>query len=641
MQTARGSSSSTGPVLAQRPVLSCAHSRLRSLAHRACAPVLVTVVTFLVFLPSLNNQFVNWDDTVNFVKNPDYRGLAWSNLKWMATTFLMGQWIPFTWFTLAVDYLIWGMDPFGYHLTNVLFHCATALAWYFVAQRLLVSSFQTMARRYITTGATAAALFFSIHPLRAESVAWVTERRDVVSGLFFVLTVLTYLRARASNHLARGWLAGSIVFYTLAALSKSIVATLPLVLLLLDVYPLRRLDLSQWRSRASLNRVIEKWPYLLVATATSVMAVWAQHSNRFLTSLDVLPPGSRVTLVLYSVWFYFSKTIAPITLSPLYELSRTVSLLDPRFALPALGVLALAGIVTLLSRRWLWIAIATMAYVIILAPVSGAFHNGHQLVHDRYSYLSCLPWAIVFGAGVAFVVDPTRNRVVRPPLGTLLAVSATAWLVALGVLAGQQVTVWRDDDTLWRAALEGDPACSICYANLGVALSDKGFPALAISQFERAIAIRPDRVRNYGNLGVALMRTGKADEALAAFERVRARYPDDLNNMNNLAAALMRLGRRHEAMAELRTILTRDPGNLLARINLGLALIEEGRAHEGVAKLEEVQAEKPDEIVVRIGLVRGYLALSRPDEAWHALIRLRQLDPGAATVLEGLFVTVW
>lgn len=604
-------------------------------------PAIAAVATFVVFLPSLWNGFVNWDDTTNFLNNPDYRGLGWKNLRWMATTFLLGQWIPLTWLTLGLDYIVWGMDPFGYHLTSVLLHTATTVAFYFVARRLLAMSAPSWSPQSLATAALAAALFFGIHPLRAESVAWVTERRDVLSGLFFMLALLGYLRAREEGPRSRLWFGLSVGAYALAALSKSIVVSLPIVLLLLDVYPLRRLGSEPRRGRRARELIVEKGPYFLVALITGLMAIWAQQSNRFLTPLDQLSMLDRIPVVLYSLWFYLAKTVLPTGLSPLYELPARVSLLEPRFLGAAVGAAAAGAVVILLGRRWMGLRIAAAAYAAMLAPVSGLLHNGHQLVHDRYSYLPCLPWAILFGAGVALLLAAIQQDRLRPPLAALATVTATAWLAALGFQAAEQTKVWRDDDTLWRYALDADPKCSICRSNLGLSLGVRGLTSLAIVEFEQAVALRPDRVRTHGNLGVALLREGRLAEALEHLRTVLARHPDDLNARNNLAVALLRLGRREEALAELRGILKLDPDNVLARIHLAAALVDDHRAGEGVPMLERVIAEKPDQIPARTALVRGYLALRRHDDARHALEALRRLDPRAATHLDGLFVTAW
>ena len=200
--------------------------------------VLVVAVTIATFLPTLKNGFVNWDDAQNFLANPNYRGLGWANLRWLFTTAHMGHYIPVTWLTLAFDYVLWGMNPAGYHLTAVALHALNALLVYVVAYRLLDAGFeQLVARVHLSAGAVTAALLFAVHPLRVESVAWISERRDVVAGLFSLLTALAYLtawRRGLSSRLHPGWYWAAVGCFALACLSKSIVVGLPVVLLVLD-----------------------------------------------------------------------------------------------------------------------------------------------------------------------------------------------------------------------------------------------------------------------------------------------------------------------------------------------------------------------------------------------------------------------
>src|SRR3989441_1632266 len=204
-------------------------------------PSLIALVTFAAFLPALQNQFVSWDDHENFRDNPHYRGLAWTQLHWMWTTH-QGHYIPLTWMTLGLDYLLWGMNPLGYHLTSLLLHAANAVVFFFVVRRILALSLPSPSERdhALAVSAGFAALVFAIHPLRVESVAWATERRDVLSGLFYLLAILVYLRASQRAERGRGWYWAAVGLFACALLSKSIVS-LSVVLLILDVYPLRRL----------------------------------------------------------------------------------------------------------------------------------------------------------------------------------------------------------------------------------------------------------------------------------------------------------------------------------------------------------------------------------------------------------------
>ncbi|MGH7828942.1 MAG: hypothetical protein ACREP8_02080, partial [Candidatus Binatia bacterium] len=233
-------------------------------------PAFIPLATFIAFLPALQNGFVDWDDYKNLVENPHYRGLAWTELRWMFTTFHIGHYHPLTWMSFGLDYWLWGMDPMGYHLASLVLHAANALLFYFVSLRLLRLGFSlpVLPQLSLPVAAAVAALFFSLHPLRVESVAWATERRDVLSGFFLLSTVLCYLRAitAAEGGQARWrWLAAAWIVYALALLSKAIGMTLPLILLILDVYPLKRLGggRGKWFGLEARKVWWEKIPFLL------------------------------------------------------------------------------------------------------------------------------------------------------------------------------------------------------------------------------------------------------------------------------------------------------------------------------------------------------------------------------------------
>src|SRR2546426_430228 len=267
---------------------------------RWLAPSLVALVTLAAFLPTLHNQFVNWDDDVNFLDNPHYRGLGWSQLRWMWTTFHMAHYIPLTWMTLGMDYLIWGMNPVGYHLTSLLLHVTSAVVFFFLARRFLTLALPLASGRghALTVSAGFAALVFAIHPLRVESVAWATERRDVLSGLFYLLTILVYLRSCERPELGRWWYGLSVALFGCALLSKSMAVSLPVVLLILEAYPLRRLGGSLgWSSASPRRGFLGKKPVVPAAASPTAAPPLAPLSSRALGSAahpSALgpPPGS-------------------------------------------------------------------------------------------------------------------------------------------------------------------------------------------------------------------------------------------------------------------------------------------------------------------------------------------------------------
>src|SRR5881409_3103620 len=448
-------------------------------------PVLIALVTVAAFLPVLQNQFVSWDDDENFLDNPHYRGLGWSPLRWMWTTH-QGHYIPLTWMTLGLDYLLWGMNPVGYHLMSLLLHAANAVAFFFVVRRILTRALPSLSERghALTVSAGFAALVFAIHPLRVESVAWATERRDVLSGLFYLVTILMYLRACERGARGRGsyWL--SVAVFVCALLSKSMVVNLPVVLLILDVYPLRRLGGAVgWWSAPARRVYVEKIPFVLLAAVASAVALMAQLSHDTMVSVVQLSGLGRLAVSVYGLSFYLWKTVAPVNLSPLYELPPTVNPWAPPFLLSYGLVVAITALVLALRRPLPGLLAAWVAYVVVLLPVLGIFQSGPQIAADRYTYLASLGWAILVSAGV---LSHWRRR---PFLFTGLAACV---LFGLGILTWNQVQVWRDSEKLWTHALATYPKSSIAENNLGNVRADQSKLAEAIEHYRQALDINPE-----------------------------------------------------------------------------------------------------------------------------------------------------
>src|SRR5215831_11824729 len=374
---------------------------------RWLAPAVLVLVTAVAYLPTLANGFVNFDDIENFLNNRAYRGLGWTQLRWMFTTWNLGGLIPLTWITLGFDYVIWGMDPAGYHLTSLVLHLLGSLVFYFVLLRLFRIALEPgeRDRTALRLGALVGALLFAVHPLRVESVAWITERRDVLSGLFTFLSVLAYLRAwdaRRGERLERRWYLASLAFFACAILSKAMAVTLPLVLVLLDVYPLRRLPaFSRGGLRAlARNLLVEKWPFGCLALAGVVVTVLAARGNDAMSSLARLALLDRLFLAVHSAAFYLWKTVAPINLSIMYQLPERLDRAAWPFIAAWVCVLAVSAVCLALARRFPALLIVWAAYLVMLAPVSGLVQTGWQMTADRYSYTPCLGWAALAGEGI-------------------------------------------------------------------------------------------------------------------------------------------------------------------------------------------------------------------------------------------------
>jgi len=539
-------------------------------------PVVVLGLTFLAFLPVLDAGFLAWDDKNNLLENPHYRGLGWTQVRWMFTSMLEGHYIPLTWMSFGLNYVLGGMNPWGYHLGNLLLHAANAGVFYFVARRLLAAAFgggtaagvladegRATPDVVLSVAAAFAALVFGVHPLRAESVAWVTERRDVLCGLFFLLAVLAYLRGVAGGGgIQRRWGALSLGAFLLALLSKAAAMPLPAALLLLDIYPLRRMGAVGWRPLLG-----EKVPYLALSAAAALLAVVAQSRAQTLTSYQQYGVGARVGMTAYNLMFYPWKLVWAADLSPLYELPPRVDPLAWRFLFPTLALVVVTAALVANRRRCPGALAAWMYSSLLVLPVAGAVaHTGLPLVADRYSYLSGLGFAVLAGGGLAWIL---RERG-RFKASIVSAVVLVTLLVILGWAASarRQSKIWHDSETLWRQAHEVDPDCVVCSINLGAELAgsrsrDPERAREAEALFRHAIKLAPDRHLAYHGLGAALVDQGRYEEAEHAFRQYIARDPASAVGAADLGLLRLHQQRHGESIPFLRRALAmnrRFPG---------------------------------------------------------------------------------
>jgi len=571
-------------------------------------PLVVAGAAVAAFLPALGAGFVNWDDEVSFLANPYFRGLGAAQLRWMVTTTLLGHWSPLAWMTWGLDYVLWGLDPRGYHLTSLLLHAANAALFYLVARRLLAAGFSLSLPEGKGTGAVAAgalvaALVFAVHPLRAESVVWVSERRDVLCGLFYLLSVLAYLRGVAAGAaIGRRWWVASVAAFAAALSSKAIAMTLPLSLLVMDMYPLDRRRVG-WR-----GLLVEKVPYGVLAAGAAAIAVATRQESGNITGYEQYGAHARAALAGYALWFYPWKLVSPGGLSPMYEMPLRIDLAQWRFLGPLIGVVAVTGVLVLLRRRWPGGLAGWAHSAIVLAPISGVVHSGSQLAHDRYSYLSGLGFAVLAGAALTWVLvrAPAAAGAARPRWPSRAAVALALLVVAaLGTAAWSQAGIWRDSETLWRRAVALDPACAICLSNLGRVIAQPGRFEEAEAHVRQAIALRPDRPGPYENLGVIALAQGRQGEAEAHFRRVATIRPAHGASRNNLGVALAGLGRDLEAEAEFREAARLSSRLIDAPANLGALYLRQGRHAEAIAPLRAALALDAGATRVRARLARA------------------------------------
>lgn len=589
------------------------------------APAIVGVATCVAFLPVLWNGFVEWDDYETLVDNPHYRGLGWRQLRWMFTTFHMGHYQPLSWVTLGLDYFFWGMNPFGYHLTSLMLHAATAVVFFYLVRHLLDlatgSAGEPMA---VWVGAAVSALLFALHPLRVESVAWATERRDVLSALFYTLTILVYLYAWRAVKLRGRWYWVALALFLCAVLSKSITVTLPVILLILDIYPLRRLGGNNgWWSETARMVYWEKLPFAVLSAVASAVAFIALAQVENTASLDSLGVLDRLAISAYSLWFYFWKTLAPFKLLPLYEMASVVKLSNLSFMLSYVFVILATALGLVLRRRVPGVGAVAMAYLVTLLPVLGIFQNGPQIVADRYSYLSCMGWAVLAGGVLLYFLNGAAQK------RRALTASATAMIITsiLATLTWQQAAIWLNTGTLWNHVLKFDPKSSFAHYNLARFLAKQGEQAEAIAHYREALAIRPDDPDTHNNLGLLLAVRGDVEESLEEFQRAVQINPNYAKGFFNLGRVYSRQGELEKAVENYRQALNLNPNEAEIYFGLGNVLARLGQLEEASAHFQKAVEINPDVADAHMALARALAAQGKKEVAerhYQEALRLLQ-----------------
>ncbi len=539
----------------------------RWLAPAIC--LALAAIVWLVFGQTLGYKFINLDDPIYVTANPHVTpGLTSNGIAWAFTHVYASNWHPLTWISHMLDCQIYGVAPRGHHLGNVLLHTATAILLFLVLRNM--------------TGAlwpcACVAAFFAIHPLRVESVAWVSERKDVLSGLFFILIIGAYLRyARAPWSFAR--YAFVLLLFTLGLMSKPMLVTVPLILLLLDYWPLQRFAFDRRRV------LFEKLPLLLLALGASATTIFAQRVP--IGDITKIPLPIRLGNAVTAGGIYLRQMFWPADLAAYYPFpAGGVSV--PAMTASLLVFLAVSGAVLILRRPylvtgWLW-------FLIMLAPVIGIIQVGEQAHANRYTYLPQIGLSLALTWGAAELC--ARWSALRYFFGTLTAVV----LVALIATARVQTTYWQNSETLWRHALAVTPDNPSVRRNLGYALYEKGRFDDALAEYQKSLAMDPAQVFVHSNLGITLLAMGRRDEAVSHFETALKLNPEYKGAHSNLGVALLELSRADESLTHLQKALEIDPDFADARYNLGNTFLALRRAPEAIAQYQKaIELDPRDE----------------------------------------------
>jgi hypothetical protein len=493
---------------------------------------LLPLVVFLTYANALGNGLLaTWDTQGYVISNTHIRELNWETVGWMLTTFEMSNWHPLTWLSHAIDYAVFGLEPPGHHLVSVIFHALNTMLLFVVSVALLSycspgtgHSTLTNADNFTLLAGAFTALLFAVHPQHVESVVWIAERKDVLCLFFTLLSLLFYLyySSARSNRSGRQWYLSALLCFVLALMAKPMALTLPVVFLLLDIYPLKKTDLIKPASSPVIpwSRLLtEKLPFLLFMALSAVITVLAQQEGGSLANLEGQGIHIRMLNAFNSLMFYLSKFMLPIGLSPFYPYPEYSSFQQ---YLPSLIPVVAVLLITVLCgyawyrKKYFWL-VAWVFYLVTISPVIGVVQVGSQAAADRYTYFPTLPFYLLVGIALAQVFYSEKARKLSR-LATATALSIA--IVTLIQLTRNQTEIWKDDVTFWSYVVSKSPDNGFARFKLGDALMTSNEIEPAVNSYRNAMFLDPERLWYGIHLPAAYMRL--------------ARYPDALETLNLL-----------------------------------------------------------------------------------------------------------
>jgi tetratricopeptide (TPR) repeat protein len=613
--------------------------------------VLIGSLTFLLFFPAKNHGFVNYDDgTYIFENSHVLEGLTPGGIRWAFTTFRTGNWHPATWISHMLDVELFGNDPSGHHLVNAGIHAVNAVLVFWLLFILLTRFFGKRQNIFLWTAALGA-LSFALHPLRVESVAWASERKDVLSAFFGLGTLLCYFgfmrRRKAMPYVAM------LVFYALCLLSKSMLVTLPFVLLLLDFRPLGRVrGLRDWSVP-----VFEKIPLFLMAGAVSGVTLAAQSGGGAVGSVESLPLWVRVVNAVHSYGMYLVKFVFPARLSVFYPYIhlKTVAF---KIVLFAVVLTAATAAAIGLSKNRPWFTTGWLWYLGTLFPVIGIVQAGSQSMADRYTYFPFI------GLSLAIAGELSHALIHRPRWKNGAVYSGLAVLACFSVITHYQLKHWKNSRSLFSHAARVTKRNFIAHYNLAKLALDGGDREKALEHLEESIrmypsfikgnyllgllrlqggelkngeshlkkvlAKRPNHFKANFYLGTFLIKNNRAEEALSYLLKAKKQAPNNPKTLANLAAAHIKTGRMQEARQTFETLISIEPDNANAYYNLGAILFKQQHYSEAARKLNRALELKPGMLMSHYLLYRTHMENSNPDRAAFHASWIREHDPEQA-----------
>ena len=575
--------------------------------------LLLVVVTVLAYRHAWTAGYI-WDDDVYVTQNqllsaPDGLRRIWFSLD------SPSQYFPLTYTTFRFEYALWGLNPIGYHLVNILLHAANAI----VVWRLLVA--------LRLPGAWLAAGLFALHPVHVESVAWITERKNVLMGLFFLLSLLAWVRfVEREAKVAGKYYALALLFYLLALFSKTTACTLPAALLL--IVWLKGIPVTVRR----LGQVV---PFVVLGIVMGLVTIWwERHHQGTQGELFAIGLPERFLVAGRAFWFYLGKLFWPVDLAFSYP-RWSISATDPLDYVWPLAAVALAIIVYFARRRLgRGPEVALVYFAATLSPMLGfimLYTFRYSFVADHYQYLASIGPLALASAGLTLGARFLGRHGV-----TLVPALSAVLLASLGGLTWQQCKIYSDSDALWSATIATNPRSWMAYNNIAINLLQKGKTDEAIAHYNKALELDPDYGEGHYNLANALLRVGRTDEAIAHYEKALEIYPKNIPARYNLASVLVQGGRAEEGIAHYRKALELNPRNAGAHNNLGVTLLRLGRVDEAATHFREALAIDPNNAQANYNIANLLVQESRLEEAVRHYQRALKSNPGDAATRDRL-----
>ena len=606
----------------------------KSAVPEAAAVLLLVALVIYAFCPILSNGFADSDDLFNFEDNYDYRGFGLPQLEWAWRATLLGVYQPLSWMLFSAEYVACGLDPRGYHLVSLLAFAAVSVALLMLIRTLVTRcspATSAVSRQEWTIASTAAVGLFAVHPLRVEVVAWASSQPYLPCALLGILSVLAYTRAHDDGRPTRGYLVAlSLILFAGSLLFKVASVTLPAVLVILDVHPLRRLGGRRgWFGPEARWVWAEKLPFVGIAVVFMVIATHVRIVGN--TGPEFTSLSARTAHACASVGFYPLKTILPIDLIAHYPMERPMRWSDPGVVG---GLVVLVGVSALLAswrRRYPGLLAAWVAYLAVLAPVSGFIRGSPAAAADRYSYLATMCWVPI----VAAVLIRLPRRLSLDPFAVRLAM--TAAIAGLAFLSRAQCRTWKDQETLYRHALAHGAAQSILvHADLGAYLQLTGRPLEALDHFYHVMRLDPTDIVARGNACGCLAALARYAEAEPLCADAVQRRPQYAALYYNYGRCLAGQGKYAAAAAQFAAFVRMAPHSAPGYQALGDALLRQGRSAEAVEYLTEAIRLRPQMPEAHYTLGLAHASLGSPEAAiarYSEALRIRPDYPEARLAL--------